>query len=209
MFTRCALRSVQRIFVPMRNYVRKIEPNFNPLHIKRESTRTVSAYDVVAANITLARKDIELYLQSKEVQEKISVNNTQTPITSMFTLLDTDGSILDPKKFNGNELEIALSKMPNFTIELGNIEKSSNDQWYAHLSIIGEFSNLQHKHDSQHKHKSNHKHESQHKHETNIKSKKKAVIKWFMEFQIFLVALCKIIVLQILIWTWFKHYILN
>lgn len=142
---------------------------FKSIRINPVETTNVSSSEAMAAEITLAKQKIDLYLESKEAQEKVNPeNNSITPITPMFTLLNTNGAIVDgPKEFNDgiNELEPIFAKMPNITIDFDNFEKTSN-QCYAYWKITGDFSNYQ-------------KHVSQYKHLANIKSKQNALLKWF------------------------------
>ena len=159
MFTRCLFSGYRNVFAAA--------TYFKSYHIKCIETTNVSSSDAMAAEITLFRQKIDLFLESKEVQAKINPKNSL--ITPMFTLLNTNGSIVDgPKEFNNgnNKLETILAKIPHITINFDNFEKTTNDKWYAYMNITGDFSDYQ-------------KHVTQHRNLANIKSKKNETLKWF------------------------------
>ena len=145
MFTRRVFCSRNSVIFPI---LRTFRSNFEPINIKSEGTINVPSHKVSSAKIALARKDIDIYLQSKEVQEKMNLENmkmSDNKITPMFKLLNTNGIKVDgPIEFESNEnneLETILAKMSNITIEFDDIEKTSNNnQWYAHFNISGDFS---------------------------------------------------------------------
>ena len=156
MFTR-------RLFSGYRN-VFAAATYFKSFHIKCIETTNVSSSDAMAAEITLFRQKIDLFLESKEVQAKINPKNSSIiPIIPKYTLLNRNESIVDgPKEFNNgnNKLETILAKILHITINFDNFEKTTNDKWYAYMNITGDFSDHQ-------------KHDTQHRNLANIKFKKK------------------------------------
>ena len=151
MFTRHIINSVHRN-IGLAPILRNFRTTFEPIRINSEGSRNVSYRNIVVAKFTLDRHEIDLHLEPKEVQEKINLENTKTlndsiiPIIPIFTLLDTNGSIIccGPKEFNNdisNELDAKIANMSDITINFDNIEKTNNDQWCAYLNITGDFNN--------------------------------------------------------------------
>ena len=120
--------------------------NFEPIRIKNIGTQNVSYHDIINANVTLTKHKIDMHLSSKEIQEKINLNNDQsnelTLIKPLFMLLNNNGTIIDaicPKDINDgcNQLETFFCKTPELTIDFRKIEKSTNEnkQWHAYYNI--------------------------------------------------------------------------
>ena len=86
MFTRRVINSIHRN-IGLSPILRNFRTTFEPIRINREESRNVSSCDIVVAKFTLARHEINLHLDSKEVQEKINLENTKTSNDSITPII--------------------------------------------------------------------------------------------------------------------------